>query len=441
MTAYKTLALVAIVVAADATRAADAASDVNTSRITMANVSGRTLRSRAVQAGAGSLRGSGRNTAGERLGKAAAGGGGPVPLRELDPKRLRLLSLNTWHEGTEVEGGFGMIVEVLAMTDADFVVLSEVRNKDGMLTQRLQEALNTKGLTYHGAHVQADVALLSRWPIEQVQVVSQKIVAYHLAAPRPLVVCTAHLDYTHYAVMLPRGYDSDKYFNRTLVALPRPVTDVAQLHAVDEASRRGPELQEFLEFARSVDAPVVLAGDFNEASHLDWTAATKDLFDHNGVEIEWRHSKLLSDAGFRDTWRELHPDPVTQPGHTWPSEARGVGNTGWGPRSDERDRIDFVYHNGRGVGSSAAWLVGSPRYYVRGSPVAPSSHCPFFSPSQELPWPSDHKGLLVELEVAGPAATRNWPDPLGNLPGLNMSSRQQKHQQQQQQVHQHLKQD
>merc|ERR1719443_460157 len=169
--------------------------------------------------------------------------------------------------------------------------------------------------------------------------------------------------------MMPRGYDPNKYANRQYMPLEKPVTDVMSLHHVDEASTRGPALQEFLTFARSTDVPVILAGDFNEGSHLDWTAATKNLFDHNGVEIEWRHSKMLSAAGFQDTWRQLHPDPVKQPGHTWPSEARGAGYTGWGPKSDERDRIDFVYHNGRGLRPAGAWLVGSPRYYVRGALV------------------------------------------------------------------------
>lgn len=51
--------------------------------------------------------------------------------------------------------------------------------------------------------------------------------------------------------------------------------------------------------------PVVLVGDFNAPSHLDWP------------DVAWPVTKAAEEAGLRDSYREAHPDPVRDPGHTW----------------------------------------------------------------------------------------------------------------------------
>lgn len=38
---------------------------------------------------------------------------------------------------------------------------------------------------------------------------------------------------------------------------------------------------------------VILGGDFNEPSHLDWTEATKDMRDHYGLVVPWDVSVML----------------------------------------------------------------------------------------------------------------------------------------------------
>ena len=62
--------------------------------------------------------------------------------------------------------------------------------------------------------------------------------------------------------------------------------------------------------------PVLFTGDLNEPSHLDWTAQTADQ--HGGIgPVAWPVSEALLSAGLRDSYREAHPDPVTDPGNTW----------------------------------------------------------------------------------------------------------------------------
>ena len=63
--------------------------------------------------------------------------------------------------------------------------------------------------------------------------------------------------------------------------------------------------------------PTFLTGDFNAPSHLDWTEAAVGLRPHVKYAMPWPVSMAVEAAGFRDAYRELHPDPVADPGLTW----------------------------------------------------------------------------------------------------------------------------
>lgn len=91
---------------------------------------------------------------------------------------------------------------------------------------------------------------------------------------------------------------------------------------------------------------ILLAGDFNEPSHLDWKEDTKKLWGHNGVIVNWDCSRMLYEAGFRDAYRSVYPNPVTHPGFTYPAgnKCAPVAKLTWAPEADERERIDFIYY-------------------------------------------------------------------------------------------------
>ncbi len=77
--------------------------------------------------------------------------------------------------------------------------------------------------------------------------------------------------------------------------------------------------------------PMFLTGDFNEPSSLDYgqdTVGTRPGIDE---PVPWPVSEVLLEAGFRDTYRDVHPDPVENPGLT---------------HARSGDRIDYLYAAG-----------------------------------------------------------------------------------------------
>ena len=115
---------------------------------------------------------------------------------------------------------------------------------------------------------------------------------------------------------LPRGYGSSDWKK-----LPQPVTDIDSLLADNRASFRDDEIRALLSDAlKEQDKIVLIGGDFNEPSHLDWQADTKNIRDHRNVVIEWDCSVLLYSNRFIDAFREKYPDAVDYPGFTFAAD-------------------------------------------------------------------------------------------------------------------------
>lgn len=55
---------------------------------------------------------------------------------------------------------------------------------------------------------------------------------------------------------------------------------------------------------------------------------------------------MLDNNGFIDTYRTLYPDVLNYPGFTFPADNPQVPveKLTWTPKSDERDRIDYVFY-------------------------------------------------------------------------------------------------
>lgn len=130
------------------------------------------------------------------------------------------------------------------------------------------------------------------------------------------------------------------------------------------------------------------------------------MFDHNGVVYEWTTTKALSNKGFTDAYRKVYPDEVLNPGITWPSYANNKGSTSWTPKSDDRDRIDFIFYKGNKVEALDAAIIGPKASYAKSILTTDNIGNDHFL-ADTLAWPSDHKGVyaLISIPAAGDTTT------------------------------------
>jgi endonuclease/exonuclease/phosphatase (EEP) superfamily protein YafD len=142
---------------------------------------------------------------------------------------------------------------------------------------------------------------------------------------------------------------------------------------VREMESRGREtnfiLSEIRPFSNnSKNTPVILAGDFNSGSHLDWTKANKER--HNGLVVKFPSTKFMASAGFRDAFREIWPDETKTPGITWsPIYKDGL-----------QTRMDFIFYKGEKL--EPVWAEVIDTYLFE--------------------FPSDHAAVAVSFKIEEP---------------------------------------
>ena len=96
----------------------------------------------------------------------------------------------------------------------------------------------------------------------------------------------------------------------------------------------------FEKYAKESDSiPIIVGGDMNSPSHLDWSEKTKKI--HNGLVVPWYSTKVFEDLGFTDSFREKNPNPIKYPGITWDHKER-----------DDSHRIDYIFYKGKKLKST-----------------------------------------------------------------------------------------
>ncbi len=118
------------------------------------------------------------------------------------------------------------------------------------------------------------------------------------------------------------------------------------------AGEKETRLKEITAIMKSIDSlektlnmPIIIGGDFNSGSHLDWIESTKPA--HYDKVIEWPVSKLMEKHGYIDSFREANPDP-----------SKTLEGT-WGFLSNEiiSDRIDFIYYIGDNIKTKTSKII------------------------------------------------------------------------------------
>jgi len=156
-----------------------------------------------------------------------------------------------------------------------------------------------------------------------------------------------------------------------------------QIVATDR-SRRLPMASMFLDRLRAWvpddSAPVIIGGDFNSLSHLDWSAAYADAPGHGGLVLDWPVMRAFEAAGFTDTYRLANPDAARHPGDTKPNR---VG-------FHVPARIDYILTRGEGIRVVRSYLHTRRLPQHRGGPL-----------DRRYPFYSDHAAVVNELVVSG----------------------------------------
>jgi endonuclease/exonuclease/phosphatase family metal-dependent hydrolase len=239
---------------------------------------------------------------------------------------------------------------VIRDLDADVVGVLESYN-------RLPEIADKTGYPYYSVGLQ----LLSKFPIHEPSGADGLYALIEVQPGYAVAFFNTHLDYVRYGPELLLG--------------GMPIDEV--LTSEDEVRTnsirvQSPAMQELV----AAGYPVFLTGDFNQPSSLDYAEETVGTRKGISEPVPWTVSEALFKIGMRDSFREIHTDPVENAGITHNNPSFRSGGSG--------DRIDYVYAGGP-VTTLDSKLVGEAG-----------------GPNVELeyePWTSDHRAVLSTFEL------------------------------------------
>ena len=277
---------------------------------------------------------------------------GKTPLPPAAASEVRVMSFNIWVGGEQVD--LGQVIAAIQAAGADVVGLQEAEGR----TREIADAL---GWRYADERMQ----IISRLPLLAPPDSAGFFTYVQVRPGEVFAMANVHLP-------------SDPYG-------PEAVRDGATAEEVlqIETETRLPVLETVLGRLPAIQAeriPIVMTGDFNSPSSLDWTEDAVAARDQMAYPVAWPVSEAAFAAGLRDTFRAVHLDPVSRPGLTWtpgyPNPTLRAGET--------LDRIDWV------LASDNIAVVDSE---VVGEGGNSDVDIPI------MPYPSDHRGVVSTLEI------------------------------------------
>lgn len=271
------------------------------------------------------------------------------------PALLKLMTFNIEYGGHHVS--FDKVIEAIKIANPDVVAIQEAAN----YIDKIKMALGWK---YSDKRLQ----LVSRLPLIDPPDGHGIYTFVELSPGKVAAISNIHLPSDPYGPSkLMHGESVQK-----VIALEKTV----RLPALERCLEVLPNLAEN-------GIPTFLMGDFNSPSHLDWTKRAIGKRPHMTAAVEWPVSKALIDAGFHDSYREVHKNEIAEPGLTWWAQRPSIAS--WNPtETDPHDRIDFIYALGPATPLKSD-IVGEPD--ARDVAVSVS------------PWPSDHRALISTFSL------------------------------------------
>lgn len=269
---------------------------------------------------------------------------------------VRVLQWNIWHGGVHLgkEAGRSRITDLIRNTKADIITMQEGYSAQDSIAQALGFHLQTKSS-------KDNLALLSRYPVESIkssEPFKSNPAKIDLPNGKRILINDCWLRYA-YRPEYTCAYQNTGMDTRIWIAEDSvlALTDIRNLIEKD--------IDPYID---SPDMPVIIAGDFNSCSHMDWTERTRSL--HYGYgPVDFPVSKFMYEQGFSDSFRELNPNELTHQGGTFAPIYGQLQNA----------RIDFIYYKG-GIRAISSKIVRT-------------------SPDIDDIWASDHAAVLTIFAV------------------------------------------
>jgi len=280
------------------------------------------------------------------------------PLQEQTPetppetRKLDVMTWNIWRGGREdgAEAGPKRVVDVVRDSGCDLLAMQETYGSGPKISEALGFHFHERG---------TNVSIMSRFPVIEDLSVHEEF--QNVGA---LVQLPDRTQVAFYSIWLP--YSAEIWEEGT-----RDVSNPASMEAAcvaSEASLR--KMRDAIEMRladpKYRDVPVIIAGDFNSMSHLDYGEVGLDQYD---VSISWDTSHLLWGSGFTDAYRETNPVIDRAKDSTWT------------PRfpAQDQDRIDFVFYR------ADTWQAKGAKVVREHSVKFPSDHAAVVASFERCP--------------------------------------------------------
>lgn len=251
----------------------------------------------------------------------------PLPKESsFEPEKLKVQVWNIWHGGRRFGKHVGVerVIDVLKKENADVIGLVETYGSGAIIAD---------SLGYYFYLISSNLSIMSRYPIDH----TIKVFNSFFSGGAMLNVGSKKVAF--FDIWLNYAPDECELFGGA---------KVLKEFLKKEENTRQKEIKTILKeidpyVANAKSVPVIMVGDYNCGSHLDWTVKEKDQ--HFGLVIDWQTSRTMMNAGFTDSFRQINPDPLKDPGFTWSPLINHITEH----QNCVRDRIDFIYYKGENL--------------------------------------------------------------------------------------------
>ncbi len=276
------------------------------------------------------------------------------------------------------------MIEIIKASEADIIAMIETYGSAAEIAESL-------GFFHYTPSADANLCIFSRYPLSDIEPLKGLSSFSFIAA----------------TATLPSG-QKIRIYDIWLTSGGRHIVEIKDKEISDQDFCAGDDirfdmLQKFLDhediqrhLANSNEVPVIVAGDFNCVSHLDYTAATRDSKLNQSRILPIKASKAMHKFGFTDTFRDGNPDILnTTLGYTWTTvgpDYTYISDKGFvpvqeNPEPEYRDpytRIDFIYSTGSRLKTNNSKVI---------------SHHSSQSNRSFPEFPSDHAAVLTEFDL------------------------------------------